>query len=196
MTNTEDSDVGAEGGFVESIRSTKEAVYATISAMYYFTIGLQHWTQRRGRLTQFVLAGIVTAGINRFSEAGIALLGTVHGLVPEVSTVQLLAALVAIATAQTVAQTRTLIKIRIQLDDTMSEGRLLADGGRESTAAGRRTPPVEVETTGGGAIGGAIVGAALGASFGPGGIVGGALLGSILGDDFEAKFMIPSPHDP
>jgi len=186
MESDENRSDGPERTF-ESGKEAREALLAGKRAIVEFGMDIQRWVQRRGRFSQFIIAGVISVVLNEMRTFSWNLSVILPSSVPVFSTNQLLIVLIGAITGQTMIQTSRLN----QLEDGISG----MDSPETRTDGGGDLPPRDDEgkfkskKSGGGAVGGAIAGAALGSSYGPAGTVAGALFGAILGDELEEQSM-------
>lgn len=140
----------------------------------------------RSRLTQVVLAGVVSAGVGVAAQFVVPTSLSFPGVISTFSDGQLILALIGVVVGQTMIQTRR-INQAIEAISGMDQTTTRSDGGRDLPPRDDEGKFTDEGTSGGGALGGAIAGAALGSSYGPAGTVAGALFGAILGDALEEQ---------
>lgn len=169
------------------VRAFREAASAAVLAGTW----LQQWVQRRGRLTQLGVGGLVAVVVERILGTVIAVLTTISFEVVLPSESELLTVLVVIIGGQTVLQIRKLFHIDGRLE-TMEETTTLPDGGEETPRRDGNVRRTYDEGSTGvvGAVG-VISGIVIAAPHGVGAAIFAAVLGWILGDEFEQRVLIP-----
>ena len=175
-------------GFGESLNAARRTINEAKVTFWHAIAGVQYWVERRGRLTQLGIGGIVAIAIRHvwiLSSRWISMVVELLLTPPIPSTRQLLLGVIGAIVGQTAMQTQILKTEEFRLSSMADHSDTRPDGGKEFAQSDQKERAEHVETSGGGAIGGAIIGAAFGASYGPSGMAGGAVFGAFAGNVFE-----------
>lgn len=178
----------------DTARGLRRAIADSGTAIRALLDSVQAWTERRGRVTQFVIAALISLLIRTGLDAVAGVLSAVVELLTALSVVQLLLLLIGVGLFQILLQARKFNQVVAAISTRRMAPESATDGGTNQPHG--EEPPLSYES---GpmwlaAFAGALIGATLCSSFattllGPSFTVSGAVFGTIMGAIYGNDFV-------
>lgn len=181
MPSSSDDESSNLGPASDAVVTFSDAAADTRSAARTAWRSVQHWVERRGRLTQFVVGGTVAMLLEALGERVAAVWSFASTSIPVLSEAQLLVALAIVTGGQTVMQRHKFNRVVDVLLSMNGSPDAAPDGGHELSRGEDEFS--SSDTLWGFVLSWAAAGAVVGASYGVGGAVFGATVGAILADE-------------